>query len=410
MEQIKKDESYAPNPYTERAYSSNMSVSKDGKWLGYSVGNVIVLRSLDDFKTCKIYTAHKVKTSAVGFSPNGYFAASGDCEGNIKIWFLDDMSLKKEFPNALGGKITGIEWNDESNKLFFYGQGKTAFARCITWDSGNNIGEISAHSKVILTGDMKKNRPYRIATGSEDFQVNFYEGTPFKFNKMNKEHGNFVTGVRYSPNNEFFVSVGFDKKIVLYDGKVGTVLGLIAEDKSVGNHTMAIIGVCWLDDNTIATCSLDKTVKVWDVVEKVLKYTLYPKDKTLLDIPESGCAIVSNGIHIISLSLSGILNVWKISEFSDEKLPDIIIDGHQNYVCKIIKTQNDQIISADYNGKIIVWNADKVGTTINHNNNRKVISLSLSKDEKILYSLDNDGNVSLYDLNEIKQMYYFILN
>lgn len=230
---------------------------------------------------------------------------------------------------------------------------KSSFARCITWDTANNVGEISGHAKVIITGDMKKTRPYRIASGGEDFQVNFYEGTPFKFNKINKEHTNYVTGIRFSPDDAHFVSVGFDKKIVIYDGKDGSVKYVLSEDKAEGAHTGAIIGVTWLDNTTIATCSLDKSVKVWDISEKSLKFTLYPREKSQVDIPEIFCGINNNGIYIIAITLNGKLNFWKISDLAEGQAPTISLDGHQNYITSIVyNDETGDVISADNNGKI----------------------------------------------------------
>jgi WD40 repeat protein len=398
---------YCPSSFTERAFSSNISISSNGHWMAHCLGNVIALRSLVDFKTTKIYQGHKVKTSSAGFSPNGAFVASGDIEGNIKIWFIDDLSLKKEFNKALGGKINGIEWNGESDKLFFYGEGKNAMARCITWDSGNNLGEIASHSKTILAGDLRKIRPYRVATGSEDFQSNFYEGTPFKFKSMNKEHNNFVTGVRFSPDSSQYVTVAFDKKIVLYDGKDGNVLYTLAEDKSTGNHTMAIMGVCWINDTTIATCSLDKSVKVWDLTEKVCKFTLHPKGKASIGIPQSGCGINSNGTYLFSLALSGEISVWEISTLEDGALPYKIIDGHQNYISSIVHSKvNNLTFSADTNGKILVWNGnDNEFLKTLHVFESKVISMILSKDETTLNVLNYDGNVSSFNIESGEKKY-----
>ncbi len=258
--------------------------------------------------------------------------------------------MKKEYPNALGGIIRGIVWNDESNKIFFHGFGKQFLARIILWDSGNNVGDISGHSKVVLSGDIRKSRPFRIVTAGEDFAVNVYEATPsFKYSKTNSEHTNYASCVRYSPDDSQFVSVGFDKKIILYDGKEGTVLYKLAEDKSINNHTAAIVSVCWVDNTTIATTSLDKSVKVWDLNEKVCKYTLYPKDK--LDVPEMGCGIASNGKLIISLSLSGVLNYWRVSDLVEGKLPDSLFDGHQGNISGIVNTEYG-IVSSDATGKL----------------------------------------------------------
>lgn len=400
------DVNLAPCPDTERAYSSNLAISIDGKWMAYCTGNVVVLRSLEDLKTCKIFKEHKAKTSAVSFAPNKALVASGDVEGNIKIWFIDDLSIKKEHKNVLSSKVFGIEWDLASEKLFVYGDGKKAFARCISWDTANNAGEIGAHSKLILTGDMRKIRPIRVATGSEDFTVNFYEAYPCKFKKMHKEHTNFVTGVKFSPDGSKFASVGFDKKIVIYDGKDGDVQYVLAEDKSNGNHRMAIIGVCWLDNNTLGTCSLDRTVKVWDLNDKVCKYTLYPIEKEGLDVPDSGCGIVTNGIYLISLSLKGVLNFWQISSLTEEKLPDRIIDGHQNYISDILyAATKSQIISSDVKGKIILWNStdnEYIKTLTTSENN--VVKMSLSADENTLYFLNNKGNLKGSDISSSSEM------
>jgi WD repeat-containing protein 1 (actin-interacting protein 1) len=396
---------YAPSSYTERSYASNLSVSHDGKWMAYCVANVVVLRSLEDFNTCKIFQQHKVKTSAVGFSPNGDMVASGDIEGNIKIWLLDNLSLKKEFNKVLSAKICGVEWGQDSLMLFIFGDGKQSFAKTIFWDTGNNAGEITGHSKLILSGDINRKNPFKLVSGSEDFSVNFYEGVPYKIAKINKEHTNFVTGVKFSPDGSQFVSVGFDKKINIYDGVEGNFLYNLAMDKSTGNHTMAIIGVCWIDCTTIATSSLDKTVKIWDLNEKVCKFTLLPKEKTKLGLPEFSCGINTNGKYVFSLSLSGILNFWDINSLQDEKLPDRIIDGHQNYVSSIVEVKSKNlVISSDNNGKIIIWKSDSneyVRTL--YVGDKKVVSMGLSCDESSLYVLWIDGVVNCFDLESGKQ-------
>lgn len=401
-----KEKNFAPCPHTERTFSSNMSVSPDGKWMAYCTGNVIVLRSLEDLKSSRIFTEHRDKTSAVSFSPNNYFIASGDIEGNVKIWFIDDFSMKKDHKKILSAKINGIEWDHASEKLFVFGDGKKAFARVISWDTANNVGEVGAHSKMILSGDIRKARPIRLATGGEDNQVNFYEGYPSKFKKMNKEHNNFVTGVKFSADGNHFVSVGFDKKIVLYDGKSGDVLFTLADGKGDDQHKMAIIGVCWIDNATLATCSLDRTVKVWDINDKSCKYTLYPREKSSLDVPDTGCGIVTNGIYLISLSLNGCLNFWLVSLLTREKLPDKIIDGHQSYISEILYLPSkSQIISSDSNGKIILWNTNEeeyVKTILN--NETQVKQMAVSRDEDRVYYLNNKGMIRAIDIQSSAEL------
>lgn len=54
------------------------------------------------------------------------------------------------------------------------------------WDTGSSVGDLSGHGKAIQSCDIRQVRPYRVATGSEDFTVNWFEGPPFKFNKTIK--------------------------------------------------------------------------------------------------------------------------------------------------------------------------------------------------------------------------------
>lgn len=65
--------------------------------------------------------------------------------------------------------------------------------------------------------------------------------------------------VRFSADGSLAVSVGTDKKIVLYDGKTFEV------KKELDNaHNGGIYGVSWSADNKrFLTASADKTCKIW---------------------------------------------------------------------------------------------------------------------------------------------------
>jgi len=87
--------------------------------------------------------------------------------------------------------------------------------------------------------------------------VNFYEGPPFKLKKMNnKNHTNYVTSVKYSPDGEHFISVGYDKKVVLYDGKESSS-EIIADDKTEGNHKSSICAVYWLNNKGVSALRVE---------------------------------------------------------------------------------------------------------------------------------------------------------
>jgi WD40 repeat protein len=137
-----------------------------------------------------------------------------------------------------------------------------------------------------------------------------------------------------------------------------------------------------------------------------------PKDKSLLNIPDSGCGINSNGNYLISLSLSGQINFWNISTLEDGKLPDKVINGHQNYISSIVNLNTKlQIVSSDVSGKVVLWNSqENQFTAVINTFENKVVGLAASPDQNILYALIFDGTVAGIDLNNYEILYYIFYN
>lgn len=62
--------------------------------------------------------------------------------------------------------------------------------------------------------------------GGDEFVLKFYQGPPYKFVKSSqKNHSNYVNGVKYSPSGKYFISVSSDKKIVIYNGENFEMIG-----------------------------------------------------------------------------------------------------------------------------------------------------------------------------------------
>jgi WD repeat-containing protein 1 (actin-interacting protein 1) len=117
------------------------------------------------------------------------------------------------------------------------------------------------------------NRPFRAATVSDDCQLVFYHGPPFRFNSASRNHSKFVYDVKFSPDGKTLVSVGGDAKIFLYDGKSGESKGPLNTDKG---HTGSIFAVGWdKSSSKLVTASADQSIKLWDVeASKVVQYLL----------------------------------------------------------------------------------------------------------------------------------------
>ncbi|GAB9464547.1 Wd40 repeat stress protein/actin interacting protein [Globisporangium polare] len=386
-----------PNPTTTRGAPTVLSVHPKEPKIIYCSGKLVIVRNLDDPTDTFVYRGHNEQTTVAKFSPSGYWVASGDVSGKVRVWSYDnpEHTLKIEVP-VFAGEIKDIAWDPESKRIVAVGDGRAMMARVFMWDTGNSLGEIVGHQKRILSVDYKPTRPFRIMTASEDFNVCVYEGPPFKFKQNNNNlHSNFVNCVRYSPDGEWAVSVGSDKLMCLYDGKTGDLI-----DKFPPAHQASIYSVAWSPDSKqLLTSSADKTVLLWDVETKsvVTKFT-FGGDKP--QVKDMQVAVVWHKDHIVSLSLSGDLNYL---DLNNPSRPKRVVQAHQVSILSLTTDPaRDLILTGSYDGVVCSWK-NKLASVLGGNaHSGKIAGIaanasqiaSVAWDDHIRYSDGVDYNVS----------------
>ena len=391
---------HAPNPKTAQGYASCFVLSKDKKWLGYCVKNIVVLRNMENLVESKSYTKHICEVTALTFHPEGKLVASADIKGNISIWFLDKLTESAKIENAFSGKINGLDFTEDGTKLLIYGDGKKKFARVMNWELKNDVGEIANISKTLISGCFGTTKPYKLMVGGDDGKVNFYEGVPFKYKCEFKEHlGKFVSSIQCSPDGTRFVSAGFDKKVVIYDAKEGTIIDQFDTSKVENGHKMAIVSCTFIDDERLATASIDRSVKIWNLKEKKLLFTLIPAEGKL-GVPYIFCGVQSDGKKVVAVGLSGTIYSWDVESFADNKLPDLTLHGHQAPVtCVCVAKNTKEIISGDTNNTVLIWPETGVARQLyTGGNDKKGIShIALSFDESLVYVTEVQGSLLCFD-------------
>lgn len=293
---------YSANPTTIRGVYTRLSASKEK--IIYTNGKTVFIRDIANPALGITYSGHVQNTTVARVSPTGYYCASADTTGNVRIWDLvgEDQVLKGEY-KVITGKINDLEWDGESKRIIAVGDGKEKFGHAFMFDTGSSTGEITGHSKVINAVSIRHQRPFRAATAGDDNLIIFHQGAPYRYDKTIKTHTKFALDVRYAPSGDHFASVGSDGKVFLYDGKVGNSLGEFSE-----SHKGTAYALSWSpDSNAISTCSADTTVKLWDIETRkaTTTYTLgtglpYQQVGNVWNSPDT----------IVSLSFSGDLNVF----------------------------------------------------------------------------------------------------
>ncbi|KAJ5202847.1 hypothetical protein N7449_004926 [Penicillium cf. viridicatum] len=347
---------WAPSPSTTRGQPTQLSSDSKGERLAYASNKSIFLRSIDDPAVARQYTEHKAQTTVARFAPSGFYVASGDAAGIVRVWDCVGEGITKGEYSIVNGRINDLAWDGDSQRIIAVGDGKQRYGHCITWDSGNTVGEIHGHTQQLNTVSIRQQRPLRAATAGDDRKTVFYHGAPFKFNNgIADKHSNYIYGVGFSPDGSHLVSVGADRKIWLYDGKTGETKGQIGE----GEHNGSIFGVSWAKDSRkFVTASADRTVKIWDVEAGKATQTWTLGEEGAMAVRDHQVGVVwppgrSDNL-LISLSLSGDLNY--LVEGTPE--PRQVVSGHQKSITSLAQTTVDSketLWTGSFDGRVCNW-------------------------------------------------------
>ncbi|XP_038872291.1 WD repeat-containing protein 1-like [Salvelinus namaycush] len=344
---------FASLPQMERGVAKVLGGDPKGNNFLYTNGKSVIIRNIDNPAIADIYTEHPHQVTVAKYAPSGFYIASGDVSGKIRIWDTTQKEhlLKYEY-QPFGGKIKDIAWTEDSKRIACVGEGREKFGAVFLWDTGSSVGEISGHSKIINSVDIKQTRPYRLITGSDDNCGAFFEGPPFKFKFSSTDHSRFVNCVRFSPDGNRFCTAGADGQIFLYDGKTGEKLGALGGAKA---HEGGVYAVSWSPDSSqLISASGDKTVKLWDVGTS-MALTTFNIGTDVMD-QQLGCLWQKD--HLLSISLSGYIN------YLDKSNPDRplrTIKGHSKSIQSLTVHKNKgraYIYSGSHDGHINYWDAE----------------------------------------------------
>ncbi|KAL4709121.1 hypothetical protein ACJJTC_014680 [Scirpophaga incertulas] len=336
---------FAALPRTQRGTPLVLGGDPKGRTFLYTNGNSVIIRDIENPAISDVYTEHSCQVNVAKYSPSGFYIASGDASGKVRIWDTVNKEhiLKNEF-QPIGGTIKDIAWSADNQRMVVVGEGRERFGHVFMSETGTSVGEISGQSKPINSVDFRPARPFRIVTASEDNTIAVFEGPPFKFKCTKQEHTRFAQAVRYSPDGSLFASAGFDGKIFLFDGATSELKGEIGSPA----HKGGVYGISWSPDGKrLLSCSGDKTCAVWDI-EKMERTILFNMG-TAVENQQVSC--LWQGNHLLSVSLSGVIN------YLDPENPDKprqILMGHNKPITCLALTPDRSRVYTSSEGRHIL--------------------------------------------------------
>ncbi|VDN09336.1 unnamed protein product [Dibothriocephalus latus] len=262
--------------------------------------------------------------------------------------------MKNEF--SLLSEIKDLAWSSDSARIAVGGRGSEKFGKVINAELGTEVGEVVGMSRPINAVDFKPTRPFRLATGSEDFLVCFFEGPPFKFKKSLSKHKNFVNCCKFSPKGDIYVTGGADGRIYAFNANDTEFVGEFGSPA----HSSGIYGLEFSSSGSrLVSVSTDKTVKLWDSGSGNFNLLSEFAFENKPENQQLGCVWV--GDKLVTVSLSGAMQVFNAGpDVKELAAPADVIYGHSRPIkCSAYSKSANRLVTASTDMVMLSWDLSK---------------------------------------------------
>lgn len=376
---------FAPLPVTTRGQNFHLQCDPKNEKLLYCSGPAVVVRDIANPSVCYTYNEHPGTPTAACFAPSGFYICSGDNHGKVRVWdTTQETHIIKYEGHGLSGPIKDICWSPDSKRILLGGAGRQARTHCFLWDSGSSCGKLHGHSKDVNSIAHSPARPFRAVTVSEDYQIGFHTGVPYKFEKVITLHKNFVNSVRYNPTGANFCTVSSDKRALLFDGKTAEHIGEFKDESGVA-HKGGVMALSYNSTGTqLITASADKTVKLWDCETQACISTL----EVGQDLNDQQLGCIWAGAFALSVSYSGDINYIDLNSNAITK----VLRGHQKSI-ETMEVKSGKVYTSSFEGRSSIYDAESgdVNYFTGAIHKSKVLDTKISGDTII--SVDNSNKI-----------------
>jgi WD40 repeat protein len=347
--------------------------------------------------------------TGVTFSPDGKNIVTTG-QKVATIWDATDGHLVRELVGHESGQVYSALYGPGGNRIVTAGGDSTARI----WDAatGTLLSTLYGHTDQVEHAAFTPNGAV-IATASEDRSIRLWKSEPGADLVVFPNDGVRVTGAALSPNGRQVVVGRTDGVAVLWTlgaspseaQRLTTAMPATLRIELRG-HTLPIFWVTFSPTgHTIATSSIDGTVRLWDAGTGALEHVLPSQPTGYVRGRTAAVDFSSNGRFLVGATGDRVF-VWDVRRGSVVASWQPSKDANYFIHRVVFAPSGQRVLIADNNGDAILasWRAGAAALRTIHADAHELYSAAFSRDGSRIVTSGTDGIAKVWDARTGKRL------
>ncbi|HLO51732.1 MAG TPA: NB-ARC domain-containing protein, partial [Kamptonema sp.] len=334
-----------------------LAFSPDGKLLatGDANGEIRLWLAVDS-TLLRIYEGHAGWVNSIAFSANGKWLCSGSSDGTVKIWDVETGNCQK---TLLGHtqRVRAVAFSPDGKNIASGSSDRTV--RLWEIDSGCCQKIYSGHIGFVWSISFSPDGR-TLASGSQDRTIKLWDVLTGACLQTWQDGSSWVRSLGFSPDGKMLASGGGDGTVKLWEVDTGNLV------KTLPGHSQRLRSVAFSPNGQLlATGSGDASVKLWDLATGLCLKTLHGHSGRLYAVAFSpdGSTLASSGedrsVRLWEVTTGNCISTWQgyASWFQSVAFsPDgkTVASGSEDGSIKLWKTDRDREF---YNSSLVPGSA-----------------------------------------------------
>ncbi|GAX18706.1 Prp8 binding protein [Fistulifera solaris] len=294
--------------------------------------------------------------------------------------------------------------------------------------------------------------PHKKLRGSEGAIVAYTEAPEIRSSSLPSStllltgHTGSVYALRYSPNGQTLCSTSFDMNCLLWNHQSNEDIPESYHNYNVlSGHKNAVLDCHWCDDETIVTCSADKTVQLWDAntATRLRKWQQHTgivnacdtaSEQSVVSASDDGLcflwdrrqksaigtlasdypvtAVAADALHVYAAGMENMIYCWDLRQ----QAKVYGMKGHTDLItCLALHPEGTHLLSNSMDHSLRSWDIRPFVTGKNrhsktfvghkHNAEKGLLKCSWSRDGSMVTAGSADKMVHIWDEFSTEELY-----